>query len=129
MESHRALAEKLGVSGRLIMPGFRNDVADFYRMADVFVFPSLREGLPVSLMEALASGLPAVCTKIRGSADLVFDGENGFFVPADDPIQLSAAVKAAISTPLKSSLPEIYSATSVHAKMKTVYGFLQRTDR
>ena len=122
MDTHRALAERLGVSERLIMPGFRDDVADFYNMADVFVFPSLREGLPVALMEALASELPVVCTRIRGSADLVREGESGIFVPSDDPSKLAAAVKNVLLPAKKSKLPTVYSASSVEAVMKTVYG-------
>ena len=122
METHRKLAEKLGVSERLIMPGFRNDVADFYKMADAFVFPSFREGLPVSLMEALASGLPAVCTKIRGSADLVREGENGFYAPAEDPLGFATAIKTVLNAQVKRSLPGIYDVHSVQIRMKRIYG-------
>lgn len=72
-ESHEALAKQLGLEGRVHLTGYRNDVADFYQAADIFVFPSLREGLPVAVMEAMASGLPVVCSKIRGSSDLIHD--------------------------------------------------------
>ncbi len=48
-------------------------------MSDMFVFMSLQEGLPVALMEAMASGLPVICSKIRGNTDLVCDGVNGVF--------------------------------------------------
>ena len=65
------LARKLGIGDQVIFAGYRIDVADFYQMADVFLFPSLREGLPVAVMEAMASGLPIVATRIRGSSDLV----------------------------------------------------------
>ena len=55
----------------LRLMGFRNDVADFYDAADVYVLPSIREGLNVSLMEAMASGLPVACGRIRGNRDLI----------------------------------------------------------
>lgn len=72
-ENQKTLAEQLGLKGRVHLTGYRNDVADFYQAADIFVFPSLREGLPVAVMEAMASGLPVVCSKIRGSSDLIHD--------------------------------------------------------
>ena len=52
--------------------------------ADTFVFPSFHEGLPVSVMEAMASGLPIVCSRIRGNTDLIKDGEGGFLCAPDD---------------------------------------------
>ena len=66
-----ALAEQLGVVDRVHLLGYRRDVAELYKTADVYVLPSLREGLNVSIMEAMASGLPVVCNRIRGNTDLV----------------------------------------------------------
>ena len=63
------------MSERIKLLGYRHDVAELCEIADVFVFPSLREGLPVSVMEAMASGLPIVCSRIRGNMDLI--DENG----------------------------------------------------
>ena len=75
IEEHRKLAESLGVSDRVIMTGYRTDVVDFYSMADIFVFPSLREGLPVALMEAMATGLVCVASRNRGTDDLLEGSE------------------------------------------------------
>ena len=69
-------AKECSVDLRLM--GFRTDVADFYDAADVYVLPSIREGLNVSIMEAMASGLPVACGKIRGNTDLI---ENPLFNP------------------------------------------------
>lgn len=78
------LAKNLGVESQFHLLGFRTDALKLYKAADVFVFPSFREGLSVSMMEAMASGLPIVCSKIRGNVDLVEDGVGGFhFVPSD----------------------------------------------
>ena len=74
MNELKALSEKLGVADRVILTGYRNDVIDFYNMADLFVFPSYREGLPVALIEAISSGLPVVASKIRGCSDLLEEG-------------------------------------------------------
>lgn len=70
MEAHlKTLAAELACDVRLL--GYRRDIADLCRMCDVFVLPSIHEGLPVSLMEAMACEKPVCCSHIRGSIDLV----------------------------------------------------------
>ena len=58
-------------TGRLKLLGYRNDIADLLHCSDLFVFPSLQEGLPVALMEAMASGIPCLASRIRGNTDLL----------------------------------------------------------
>lgn len=78
-------AKNLGVESQLHLLGYRTDALKLYKAADVFVFPSFREGLSVSMMEAMASGLPIICSKIRGNVDLVEDCVGGFcFEPVND---------------------------------------------
>lgn len=67
--------DELDLAGRVKLLGFRRDVAELYQTADVYVLPSIREGLNVSVMEAMASALPVVCSRIRGNTDLI--DENG----------------------------------------------------
>ncbi|WP_375152672.1 glycosyltransferase [Enterococcus mundtii] len=57
--------------------GYRNDVIEIMKISDLFVFPSKREGLPVSVMEAMANGVPVMASNIRGNMDLITQGENG----------------------------------------------------
>ena len=66
-----SLAEHLDMKDRLILPGYRYDVKKFYFAADLFVFPSFHEGLPVALSEAMAAGLPCAVSRIRGNTDLI----------------------------------------------------------
>lgn len=80
----KQLAEKLGVGSQVKLLGFRNDIPELCLAADVFAFPSFREGLPVALMEAMASGLPVVCSNIRGNMDLIENGKGGFLVSPND---------------------------------------------
>lgn len=84
MEEYINLANKLGIQKRLKLMGYVNDTPNYYRIADLFVFPSKREGLPVSIMEAMASGLPIIATDIRGSRDLLGDSSNVLFSLDDD---------------------------------------------
>ncbi len=70
-------AEKSGVSDQVHILGFQEDVTVFYQNADVFVFPSRQEGLPVALMEAMASSLPCVVSDIRGNRELIAGSKEG----------------------------------------------------
>lgn len=72
------LAEKLGLSDRLKLLGYRTDVIEVMKASDVFVFPSIREGLPVSLMQAMAAELPSIVSRIRGNTDLIEDRVDGY---------------------------------------------------
>jgi glycosyltransferase involved in cell wall biosynthesis len=85
------LACQLGVNARFL--GQRDDIADLMRACDGFVQSSLVEGLPVVLLEACASGLPAVVSKAGGTGEAVLDGRTGFVVPRADPLALAGAMR------------------------------------
>ena len=69
-----------GLGEHIKFAGFRKDVPEILHASDCFVLASLREGLSVALMEAMAAGLPVVCGKIRGNVDLIEDGVGGYLV-------------------------------------------------
>lgn len=73
--------DELGLTERVKLLGFRTDVAELYQAADVYILPSIREGLNVSIMEAMASGLPVVCGRIRGNTDLIGEKGGDLFEP------------------------------------------------
>jgi glycosyltransferase involved in cell wall biosynthesis len=77
---------------RVRLLGYRSDVPDLLRSADIFTLPSHREGMPRSIIEAMLSGRPVVATDIRGSREEVVDGETGLLVPVRDPNALAAAL-------------------------------------
>lgn len=77
-------AQKLGIADKICMPGFIGDMTQVYQSADIFIFPSLQEGLPAALMEAMAAGLPCIVSDIRGNRELIEDGVGGrLFFPSD----------------------------------------------
>ena len=78
-ENLEKLIEELGLSENIRLLGYRTDISKLCGCADLFVFPSLQEGLPVALMEAIASKTPVICSNIRGNTDLV--GGNALFEP------------------------------------------------
>ena len=81
LDEYQAMANELGIADDVHFLGHRDDVAQLLQLSDVFVTASLREGLPVSVMEALATGLPVVASSIRGQVDLIQNGVNGLLVP------------------------------------------------
>ena len=92
-----ALARELKVDKQIHFLGYRDDIKSLLSISDCFLFSSFQEGLPRSLMEAMASGLPCVVSNIRGNTDLIVDGHNGFLCPADDASAFCDALKTIIS--------------------------------
>lgn len=84
-----ARAKELGITDRLVLAGQRDDVPDLLAACDVFTLPSYREGMPRSIIEAMAMGLPVVATNIRGCREEVVEGETGFLVPPRDAAALA----------------------------------------
>jgi UDP-glucose:(heptosyl)LPS alpha-1,3-glucosyltransferase len=78
-----ALASDLSVANRIRFMGCIDDIAPYYAASDVFVFPSSYEAFSLATLEAAASGLPLLTTRINGSEELVEDGVNGFFIERD----------------------------------------------
>jgi glycosyltransferase involved in cell wall biosynthesis len=90
--SLRREAQRLGLEGRLLFLGERKDAASFMALFDVFVLPSLWEGLPFVLVEAAAWGKPIVATAVDGVPEILEDGKTGLLVPPKDPSALAEAV-------------------------------------
>ncbi|NLI20722.1 MAG: glycosyltransferase family 4 protein [Clostridiales bacterium] len=95
----RALADSLGVADRVRFLGFRRDVPALLAACDVFLFPSFQEGLPVSLMEAMAAGLPCVASRVRGNADLIVPGEGGYLCAPGDADAMAGHIRTLLSDP------------------------------
>lgn len=125
------LASELGVAERVHLLGYRKDVKALYKCSDLYVHPSFREGLPVALIEAEASGLPCVCSKIRGNSDLVDDGRGGYLVAdVSNPEEWKGAIEKVLNAEGKSlhqfsenNLAKIkdYSADSVNSMLMKIY--------
>lgn len=86
------MAKRPEYGGSITFTGFRDDVPRLMQAADLFVLPSWREGMPRSILEAMATGLPVVATRIRGSREEVTDGETGLLAPPHDPRALAEAL-------------------------------------
>jgi glycosyltransferase involved in cell wall biosynthesis len=78
------LARELGLAEKVLFPGFRGDVPAILAASDIFCLPSIKEGLPVSLIEAMAMGNAVVATDVEGCHDVVTHGRDGLLVPLGD---------------------------------------------
>lgn len=133
IEENKKLAKTLRVSDNVIFAGYRTDVVSFYGIADIFLFPSLREGLSVALMEAMACGLPVICSDIRGNTDLI-ENELSGMVTENNPKHIAAAItkirdnikfrQALVSCALKKI--ELFSLKNIEIKMAEIYGLKQK---
>ncbi len=92
-------ARALGLVRQVRFAGWRMDVEHVYGDLDVVVLPSLHEGTPVSVIEAMAAGRPVVATRVGGVPDLLQDGETGLLVPPRDPAALAAAILDLLEDP------------------------------
>lgn len=129
-QMYRDLIARLGLGRKVYLAGYRGDVADLLQMADCFAFPSLQEGLPVSLMEAMAAGVPVICSRIRGNCDLIRDGVEGKVLDADDVCGFAREIVRLMENPgladryRKNARKRItaFSRERVDQKMQQIYG-------
>ena len=100
-----ALARELGLEDKIIFQAFRQDVPDVLHAADIFVLPSLWEGLPIGLLEAMAMRKAVIGTRVDGTREVLQDGDNGLMVEPGDVDGLAAAiVRLAADRELRESL-------------------------
>lgn len=119
------------LSRRISFLGYRNDVDELLRAADIFTLPSHREGMPRSIIEAMMSGLPVVATDIRGSREEVVEGETGFLVPVRDAARLVDALeRLAEDTDLRWRMSEAGRRRAAHLydEAKVIARQLQRLE-
>ncbi len=117
------------------LPGERSDVPALMRCLDVFVLPSLAEGISNTILEAMASGLPVVATRVGGNAELVDDGTSGLVVPSDDEAALAAALARLACEPAlaarmgEAARAQAQSRFSLDAMVQAYQGLYERTLR
>jgi glycosyltransferase involved in cell wall biosynthesis len=93
------ICTSLGLTNRVVFTGSRSDVPDLLPAFDIFALSSRNEGLPISLLEAMATGLPCVGTSVGGIPEVITDGREGLLVPAGDIAGLADALSRLLSEP------------------------------
>ncbi|MNZ27515.1 putative glycosyltransferase EpsD [compost metagenome] len=126
---YKGLAQEMGLEDRVTFLGHRSDMNKLYAMSDLAVSSSRQEGLPVNVMEAIASGLPVVATDVRGNRDLVSDGVHGLLVELGDAAAFGEAILQLFEKPaLRESisreyvrLTKLYSISNVLGEVTPIY--------
>lgn len=127
----KQLAKNMGVADRVIFAGYRKNIYEILQIVDCFAFPSLQEGLPVSLMEAMAAGVPVVCSRIRGNVDLIEEDVNGLLCePNNVDAFVIALSRVAIGDTAKMASANTNSIATkdirvIRKKMRAVYSSMK----
>jgi glycosyltransferase involved in cell wall biosynthesis len=120
----------LGLEGTVRFLGTRRDLPVIFRALDLFVHPSLWEGLPLALLKAMGAGLPVVATRVSGSQEVIVDGVNGCLVGPGDPEALARAILALHRQPearrrlgdaARRTVTEQYSLTAMLTRLEELY--------
>lgn len=130
------LAERIrrqSLESQVVMMGAIQGIEDLLRAADIFVLPSYSEGLSNALLEAMATGLPVVGTRVSGTEDFIVPGVNGFIVPPGDEVALAEALRQSLlltsdqiqkqGLAARSGVLDTAGIESVCGKLADVYGF------
>jgi glycosyltransferase involved in cell wall biosynthesis len=126
----RGRIASLGLEQRVLLAGQRSDIPAVLSAADLFVLPSLWEGLPLALLEAMAAGTPVVASAVGGIAGVVEDGETGRLVPPADAVALAQAMVEMLSRPemvrrlarqAQEHVQATYSAENWACRLQSIY--------
>lgn len=124
------IVKELKISEQVVFTGHRDNIQDFYKLAKLFVMPSLTEGFPMALLEAMQAGLPVIATKVGGIPDIIETGVNGLLIEPDNTNDLGIALKQILSNPIfasnlalnaKNTISARYSAEPWAKQIETVY--------
>lgn len=117
--------QELHIENKVKLLGYRNDVMEILKISDLFIFPSKREGLPVSVIEAMAAGLPVIASNVRGNRDLI--AKENLFEP-EDIAALTNLIKEQLEAILNKELKKVayanleqYSLKNVLKQMAEIY--------
>lgn len=133
---YEKLIEELEVQGQVKLLGFRTDISQLLRISDIYVCSSKQEGLPVNIMEAMAVGLPVVCSKIRGNVDLIEDNKGGYLIDYHDAekfkdyIKLLLDNKGICDNMKKNNIKNIrgFEISMVKKEMKKIYQSIDKQE-
>lgn len=135
-QEHQKLLEKIRqqqLDEVVVLPGFREDIPELLNMMDVFVLPSLEEGMPQSLIQALAMERGVVASSVGGVPEIIRDGQTGFLVSPQDPVALAEKVGSLLRDPEQRKvlgqagrrvIEENYSMDAMLVKTEQLYSYL-----
>jgi glycosyltransferase involved in cell wall biosynthesis len=123
-------AAELGIAERILFPGYVNGAGDYLPHIDLFTMPSLTEGLPMVLLEAMLAATPIVATRVGGIPDVLDEGKAGILIPSEDIGALQAGILQVLDQPdeaqkreraAEARVREFYSSTAMEQGYRQVY--------
>lgn len=114
-EEYNSLIKAEGLESKVKLLGYRKDVCELLSISDIYISASRREGLPVNIMEAMAIGLPIICSKIRGQEDLVDDMLGGRLYEMDNKVEMINKIKAMLEEDTENKKKSIYNRKKIIA--------------
>ncbi len=128
-EKIKNYAKKLGIADKCLFLGYRKDIGKILQITDVFMHASHREGLTLSVMEAMNFGLPCVVSNVRGNRDLIIDGKGGYVLECDDAKGFSEKLYEILTDKDKAKQfgefnieqSKLYTIESVKAELDKIY--------
>jgi glycosyltransferase involved in cell wall biosynthesis len=129
-EAAETLANSLNLNGKVYFCNFRSDVPDVLQALDVFCLPSLWEGMPISLLEAMAMKKPVIATRVDGSSEMIVNDENGLLIEPGNKEELVTAMKKMVADAdarkkyaenARKTVEEKYDAASMTRAVETIY--------
>lgn len=123
----KKLVKSLDLTNEVIFAGLSSDIEGILPMAELFILPSLWEGLPNALLEAMAAGKPVVATNVGGIPEIVVHGETGILIPPRDPDALAIAIIDLLQNRLKAK--DMGEAGRIRAgKRFSIYKMIEKTE-
>lgn len=127
------MVQEMHLQKKVVFAGYCDSVADVLRQADFFAFPSVQEGLPVAVMEAMQAGLPVIGLKIRGNCDLIEDRKGGFLLDEDLAEEYVSAMQYLLEHPEEAvrmgewnkERVKSFSIEKVEKKMRNIYAQIE----
>ncbi len=137
LDDLKALCKELNVEDKVFFLGYRTDIIDIYRISDIFLFTSYQEGLPVSVMQAMAAKLPIIASDIRGNNDLLMPYDNSlskdYLIPVNDVDSFTDRINLLLSdeelckklgTENYNNCKKYFDIKTVHTSMEKIYNSL-----
>lgn len=130
LQSHlQSVIDELALNGRVKLLGFRSDIGELCFATDIFVFPSIREGLGLAAIEAMACGLPLVVADNRGTRDFCVNGKNGFVCEPNSVDEFTVAIRNIVSNKqlgaefgsLNKDKAKKYDVNQINKRMLQIY--------
>ena len=136
LEATKKLASELGVLDQIVFSNFRSDVPDILKAIDIYCLPSLWEGMPIGMLEAMAMGKACIASSVDGTKDLVNDGVNGLLINTKDSDMLAKQIinlhlhpekRAALGNNAKEYISKNFALNEMVSKIENIYESVFKT--